>query len=70
MIASLNELIGLPVATPANEVAWAAERCGQTLFDRASCGDVSAQREIVALRVASLIWAYANREARQFSEWH
>lgn len=70
MIAPLNELIGLPPATPASDLAFAAERCGQALFDRASGGDASVRREIVELRVASLIWAYANREARQFSECH
>ncbi|MFH1872509.1 MAG: hypothetical protein ABIK82_19895 [Pseudomonadota bacterium] len=70
MIAPLNEIIGLPLATPATELACAAERCCQVLFDRASGGDASAQREIVELRVASLIWAYANREARYASEFH
>ena len=67
MIAPLNEIIGLPLATPAPELACAAERCCEALFDRASCGDVGAQREIVELRVASLIWAYANREARHMT---
>lgn len=70
MIAQLNEIIGLPLATPATELACAAERCCQALFDHASGGDASAQREIVELRVASLIWAYANREARHLSEFH
>ncbi len=70
MIAPLNEIVGLPLATPATELASAAERCCQTLFDRASSGDERAQHEIVELRVASLIWAYANREARHPSEFH
>lgn len=70
MIAPLNEIIGLPPATPVIELACAAERCSQALFDRASGGDASAQHEIVELRVALLIWAYANREARLFSEYH
>ncbi|MDP1613617.1 MAG: hypothetical protein Q8M11_21365 [Sulfuritalea sp.] len=70
MAAPLNEIIGLPRATPATELARAAERCCETLFARASCGDTNAQREIVELRVASLIWAYAKREADQRSELH
>jgi hypothetical protein len=70
MIAPLNEIIGLPPATSATELASAAERCCETLFDRASGGDASVQREIVELRVASLIWAYANREARHPAEFH
>lgn len=69
MIAPLNEIIGLPLAAPATEVACAAERCCQTLFDRASSGDERAQQEIVELRVASLIWAYANREARSQADF-
>lgn len=69
MIAPLNELIGLPPATPATELACAAERCGEALFMRAE-GDEGVQREIVDLRVALLIWAYANREPRQFLEYH
>lgn len=69
MIAPLNEIIGLPFATPAIELACAAERCCAALFDRASDGDASVKREIVELRVALLIWAYTNREARQFSEY-
>jgi len=70
MIAPLNEIIGLPLATPAAELASAAEKCCESLFDRASCGDTSAQREIVELRVASLIWAYAERQVGQHSELH
>lgn len=70
MIAPLNEIIGLPIATSANELARVAEQCSESLFDRASSGDEHAQREIVQLRVASLIWAYANREARYLSEFH
>lgn len=69
MIAPLNEIIGLPPATPAIELACAAEMCGEALFVRASGGDQSVQREIVELRVALLIWAYANREARLISEY-
>lgn len=70
MVTPLNEIIGLPPATPAPELASAAERCGEALFDRASCGDASAQREIVELRVASLIWAYAGQEARRKAALH
>lgn len=64
MIAPLNEIVGLPLATPATELASAAEQRCETLFDRASSGDERAQQEIIELRVASLIWAYANRERR------
>ncbi|MDZ4252142.1 MAG: hypothetical protein U1A72_06160 [Sulfuritalea sp.] len=64
MVTPLNEIIGLPPATPAPDLACAAERCSEALFDRASDGDASAQREIVELRVASLIWAYAGEEVR------
>ena len=70
MIAPLNEIVGLPFATPATELACAAEQRCETLFDKASSGDERAQHEIIELRVASLIWAYANREARQRSERH
>lgn len=67
MIAPLNEIIGLPLATPATVLACAAEQCSETLFNRASGGDTDAQREIVELRVASLIWAYGNRENRHLA---
>lgn len=69
MIPPLNEIIGLPLATPAIELACAAERCGEDLFFRASGGDESVKREIVELRVALLIWAYANREVRPVSAY-
>lgn len=69
MTAPLNEIIGLPPATSATELACAAERCRDMLFDRASSGDENAHRELVELRVASLIWAYANPETRQRAEF-
>lgn len=68
MIAPLNEIIGLPLTTPATDLACAAEKCGQILFDVACAGDVDVQRKIVELRVASLIWAYGNRENRHLAK--
>lgn len=62
MIPSLNEMIGLPLATSAVELGCASERRFQALLDQASEGDPNAQRELVALRVAYLNWAYASQE--------
>lgn len=69
MTVPLNELVGLPLDTPVTELACVAEQFCETLFDRASCGDANVQREIVELRVASLIWAYAKRETRLCAEF-
>jgi len=63
MIPSLNEMIGLPLAASAAELGCASERRFEALRDRASAGDANAQRELVALRIAYLNWAYASRRA-------
>lgn len=68
MMPLLNEIVGLSPATAPTELACAAERCCQSLFDKASSGDANAQRKIVEIRVASLIWAYANPESRHVAE--
>jgi hypothetical protein len=65
MIPLLNELVGLPPATSPAELACASEKHFQTVFDRATAGDVNAQRELVTLRLAYLNWAYASPDARQ-----
>ena len=69
MIQPLNEIVGLPPATAPAELAGAADRYCQTLFDRASCGDADARRQLVELHVAYLTWAYASRQARQFAQF-
>jgi hypothetical protein len=61
MIPSLNEMIGLPPATSAAELDCASERRFKSVLERASQGDANAQRELVALRVAYLNWAYASQ---------
>jgi len=65
MIQPLNEIIGLPPAASPGELASAADRCCQTLFDRASVGDAKARRQLVELHVAYLVWAYSSRESRR-----
>jgi len=62
MIPSLNEMIGLPIASSAEELDSASERRFNALRDRASEGDMNAQRELVALRIAYLNWAYASQQ--------
>lgn len=62
MIPSLNEMIGLPIATSAAELDSASERRFNALLDKASGGDANAQRELVALRIAYLNWAYASQQ--------
>lgn len=57
-IPPLNELVGLPAATTALEIAGASEECFQALVKRASRGDQVAQRELIRLRLAYLNWAY------------
>lgn len=56
---ALNEIVGLPPAAPAEALGLASEQCFLALFERASGGDVQAQRELVRLRLAFLNWAYA-----------
>lgn len=62
MIPSLNDMIGLPPAASAAELDWASETRFQALLDKAAEGDADAQRELVALRIAYLNWAYAGRQ--------
>ena len=63
MIPRLNEIVGLPPSTPPAEMDRASEDFFQKALGRASQGDVDAQRQLVALRVAYLNWAYANPRA-------
>lgn len=60
MIPRLNDIVGLPPSAPAAEMDRASEEFFQKALGRASQGDVNAQRQLVALRVAYLNWAYAN----------
>lgn len=61
MIPRLNDVIGLPSATPVLELGCAAERRYESLFDGASHGDANAQQQLIELRVAHLNWVYADR---------
>jgi|GEM_PF-1742555 len=70
MIPSLNEMIDLPPATPAAEIDCAIEKRFQSVLAKASLGDASAQRELVALRVAYLNWAYASQQLGARSSKH
>ena len=63
MIQPLNELVGLPPTAPPAEIAAAAESQCEALFFNASHSDANAQRELVALHVAYLVWAYARPAA-------
>ena len=62
MIRPLHEMLGLPSETPPAELHCASEQHLRTAFERASCGDKNAHRELVGLRLAYLNWAYANSE--------
>lgn len=62
MMPPLNEIVGLPASMSSAEIAVAAEQCCQTLFAKASGGDVVARRELVKLHAAYLTWAYADWE--------
>lgn len=67
MIPALNEMVGLPAATSMAEIAHAADRHSEELFNRAACGDTNAQRDLVILQFAYLVWAYGNRPTQRFS---
>ena len=58
----LNEMIGLSPAASAAEVDCASESRFKSVLDRASQGDANAQRELVALRIAYLNWAYGRQQ--------
>ncbi len=60
MIHALHEIVGLPSATAPMEIAHAADRHSTTLFSRASGGDSDAQRALIELQFAYLVWAYAS----------
>lgn len=62
MIRPLHEMIGLPPETPPAELHCASEQRLRAAFERASRGDVNAQRDLVGLRLAYLNWAYGTRE--------
>lgn len=66
-IPMLDEIVGLPVAAAPADIAGATEQQFQTLFEKASRGDVAAQRELVNLRLAYLNWAYAGQRLRRNS---
>jgi hypothetical protein len=63
MIHALNDIVGLPSATSSTEIAHAADLRAETLFSRASGGDSDAQRALVELQCAYLVWAYASPKA-------
>lgn len=56
----LHELVGLPSAASPAEMDRASEELFQAVLDRAARGDAGAQRELVALKIAYLNWAYAD----------
>jgi hypothetical protein len=59
MVRTLPEIVGLSSATTSTEIAQAADRHSEALFSRASEGDFRAQRALVELKYAYLVWAYA-----------
>jgi hypothetical protein len=59
MIPALHEIVGLSPATSVTEIAHAADQHSETLFSRASGGDSDAQRALIELQFAYLVWAYA-----------
>ena len=61
MLQTLNEIVDLPANTSVVAIALAADRHSEDLFSRASGGDASAQRALVELQFAYLVWAYANQ---------
>mgnify|MGYP001579661830 CR=1 FL=1 len=65
MVRLLNELVGLPPETSPAELGCAIDRHFQAVLTRAAEGDVNAQRELVALRVAYINWAYSGQDARR-----
>lgn len=62
MLPSLDKLVGLPENAARGEVARAAEQQFEDLFTRAGHGDIEAQRGLVGLRSAYLVWAYKKLE--------
>lgn len=67
MTYALNEMVGLPATTAPPEIARAADRQSEELFKRASGGDANAQRDLVRLHCAYLMWAYGHRQTQRCS---
>jgi hypothetical protein len=61
MMPTLNDLVGLPSNSPITEIAHAADRCSEGLLKRSMEGEAVAQRELITLKCAYLVWAYAHR---------
>lgn len=62
-IPPLNEIVGLPAASAAAEIAFASEQCFRKVLNGASQGDPGARRDLLRLRIAYLNWAYVGRES-------
>lgn len=62
MIPSLFNLVGLPASASQGDIARAAERQFEDLFRQAGHGDITAQRGLIGLKSAYLVWAYENRK--------
>jgi hypothetical protein len=58
MTCALNEIVGLPSDTPPTELACAADRYCEALFDKAACGDWLAHNDLLRVHAAYLVWAY------------
>ena len=69
MIHALHDIVGLPSATSSMEIAHAADLRSETLFSRASGGDTDAQRALVELQCAYLVWAYASPKASRTASY-
>lgn len=69
MIHTLHDLVGLPAAASSMEIAHAADQHSATLYSRASNGDSDAQRALVELHCAYLIWAYASSTIRSAASY-
>ena len=64
MTKSLHEIVGLPSGSSALEIAHAASQHTQVLFRQAAGGNFRAQRELVELQYAYLVWAYGRPPAQ------
>jgi hypothetical protein len=59
MIPMLNDIAGVPSTSPQGELEDVAGKYRETLWTLASTGDATARRQVVELRIADLIRAYA-----------
>jgi hypothetical protein len=59
MSQALHEIVGLSSAASSAVIADAADWYSEELFSLASGGDSNAQRVLVELQFAYLVWAYA-----------